>query len=195
MHTHTETADLSAARKLMDTNFWSVVRVTQLFLPIFRAQAGGLFIQISSMGGRQGFPGGAFYHASKFALEGFTESVMKECPEEWGIKFLIVEPGGVKTRYKDTSFVKAAEAEGDEVLDVYRDPKLPTNMLKKYIQDPEKSKDWASVERVVEVLFGFVERGGELPVRLPLGSDSWGMQVGLILCVLGVLGMKLTDCR
>lgn len=137
------------------------------------------------MGGRAGFPGGAFYHASKFALEGFTESVMKEVPEEWGVQFLIVEPGGVKTRYKDTSFVHAAEAEartgvrgaGGDLEEVYQDPKLPTNVLKEYIKDPEKSKDWAIVERVVEVLYGFVEKGGELPVRLPLGSDSWGMQV------------------
>ncbi|KAH7405708.1 short-chain dehydrogenase/reductase-like protein SDR [Phaeosphaeria sp. MPI-PUGE-AT-0046c] len=184
MHTHTELADVGAARRLMDTNFWSVVRITQLMLPVFRTQTGprgGLFVQMSSMGGRQGFPGGAFYHASKFALEGFTEAVMKECPEEWGVKWLIVEPGGVKTNYKDTSIVKAKEAEqgvgNDEAKSVYDDPKLPTNMLKQYILDPEKSSGWASVEKVVEVLYGVVERGGEMPLRLPLGSDSWGMQV------------------
>lgn len=182
MHTHTELADVGVARKLMDTNFWGIVRITQLLLPIMRNQTnprGGLFVQMSSMGGRQGFPGGAFYHASKFALEGFTEAVMKECPEDWGVKFLIVEPGGVKTRYKDTSIEKAREAEGggSAASGVYDDPTLPTNLLKAYVLDPEKSKDWASVERVVEVLYGVVERGGDMPMRLPLGSDSWGMQV------------------
>jgi NADP-dependent 3-hydroxy acid dehydrogenase YdfG len=175
MHAHTETVDPAKARTLMDTNFWSAVRITQLVLPIMRAQKGGLFLQMSSGGGRLAFPGGAFYHASKFALEGFTEAVSKEMPDEWGIHFLIVEPGGVKTKYAVTSTKKAEEAETES--EAYLDPNLPANVLRAYIKDPKSTGNWAEVDKVIEVLYGFVERGGDLPLRLPLGSDSWNMQV------------------
>jgi NADP-dependent 3-hydroxy acid dehydrogenase YdfG len=181
MHAHTELVSPDSVRQLMDTNFWSAVRITQLVLPIMRDEnpktgpRGGLFLQMSSAGGRQAFPGGAFYHASKFAMEGFTEAVSKEMPEEWDIHFMLIEPGGVKTKYAETSTKRAEEAETQHPA--YTDPKLPANVLKAYIQNPEATKNWAEVERVVEVLYGFVERGGELPLRLPLGSDSWMMQM------------------
>ncbi|KAH7079335.1 short-chain dehydrogenase [Paraphoma chrysanthemicola] len=181
MHSHTELISPDAARQLMDTNFWSAVRITQLVLPIMRDEnpktgsRGGLFLQMSSGGGRQAFPGGAFYHASKFAMEGFTEAVSKETPEEWAIHFMLIEPGGVKTKYAETSTKKADDAETQHPA--YSDPELPANVLKAYIQNPEATKNWAEVEKVVKVLYAFVEKGGELPLRLPLGSDSWMMQV------------------
>ncbi|KAF2034519.1 NAD(P)-binding protein [Setomelanomma holmii] len=184
LHAHTELVSPDCARKLMDTNFWSAVRITQLLLPIMRdtnplsGPRGGLFVQMSSGGGRQAFPGGAFYHTSKFALEGFSEALSKEVPEEWGIRVLIVEPGGVKTRYAETSVKMAGEGEGEVGDDsVYADPRLPANVLRAYVADPEARKNWAEVERVVEVLYKFVEKGGDMLLRLPLGSDSWAMQV------------------
>jgi NAD(P)-dependent dehydrogenase (short-subunit alcohol dehydrogenase family) len=175
----TETMDLSKARKMMDANFWGVVRITQLALPIFResnadtGSKGGLVIQITSMGGRLAFAGNAFYHASKFALEGFTESLANEVPEEWGIHFLCVEPGGVKTKYAETS-TEGFEAEKRH--HAYKDPTLPTNVLLKYKESPQATANWAEPEKVAEVMYGYVERGGEMGLRLPLGSDSWGMQ-------------------
>ncbi|KAL1613097.1 hypothetical protein SLS60_001329 [Paraconiothyrium brasiliense] len=175
----TETMDMSAARGVMEANFWGAVRVTQLSLPILRdsnaktAARGGLIMQVTSMGGRLAFAGNTFYHASKFALEGFTEGLAKEMPEEWGIRFLCVEPGGVKTRYAETS---TSGFDTSSRLDVYKDPNTPTNQLLKYKESPEATKNWAEPERVVQVLYEYVEKGGEMPLRLPLGSDSWGMQ-------------------
>ncbi|KAF2241793.1 short-chain dehydrogenase [Trematosphaeria pertusa] len=176
----TETADPAAARALMDTNFWAAVRLTQLALPIFREEnaktggpRGGMVMQITSLGGRLAFAGNAFYHASKFALEGFTEALAKEVPEEWGVRFLCVEPGGVKTRYAETS---TGAFDVDRRNPAYRDPGLPTNVLLKYKESAEATRNWAEPGRVAEVLYGYVKKGGDMPLRLPLGSDSWGMQ-------------------
>lgn len=191
MHAHTELVALPAAQALMATNFWGAVRLTQLVLPIMRdtnaldgGSRGGLVLQVSSVGGRLAFPGGAFYHASKFALEGFTEAISKEMPDAWGIHFLLLEPGGVQTQYAETSTRMAAAAEtssDDRVQNasssVYADASLPANVLRAYVANPEARRAWADVNRVVEVLYGVVAKGGELPLRLPLGSDAHGMMV------------------
>lgn len=175
----TETMNMQQARGVMEANFWGAVRVTQLCLPILREEnvktgrRGGLVMQVTSMGGRLAFAGNTFYHASKFALEGFTEGLAKEVPDEWDVHFLCVEPGGVKTKYAETS---TGGFDVENRLEVYKDPAMPTNLLLKYKESPEATRNWAEPERVVEVLCAFVERGGEMPLRLPLGSDSWGMQ-------------------
>ncbi|KAH6839616.1 hypothetical protein B0I37DRAFT_394103 [Chaetomium sp. MPI-CAGE-AT-0009] len=80
----TENATEEAARHLVDTMFWGTVHVTRHAMRVMRevnpqnGPPGGVVLNISSMGGRAGFPGNAFYHAAKFAVEGFTESVSKE---------------------------------------------------------------------------------------------------------------------
>lgn len=80
----------------LDTNFFGVVRVTQAVLPHMRKQGNGLFINISSIGGLIGLPFQSAYSASKFALEGFTESLRHEV-KPFGIKALLLEPGDFKT--------------------------------------------------------------------------------------------------
>lgn len=175
----TETMGLGQARDVMETNFWGAVRITQLTLPILRdsnvtnGTKGGLIMQITSMGGRLAFAGNAFYHASKFALEGFTEALAKEVLPDWGIHFLCVEPGGVKTRYAETV---TAGFDTSARLDVYQNPEMPTNQMLRYKESPDATKNWADPERVAQVLYELVQQGGEWPLRLPLGSDSWGMQ-------------------
>ena len=86
----TEAAGDAEARALMDTNFWGMVDVTKRTLGIMRdenvkngGQQGGVVLNVSSMGGWFGFPACSFYHASKFAMEGWTEAVTKELPAEW----------------------------------------------------------------------------------------------------------------
>ena len=80
----------------LNTNFFGVVRVTQAVLPQMRQQGFGLFINISSIGGVIGLPFQSAYSASKFALEGFTESLRHEV-KPFGIKALLLEPGDFKT--------------------------------------------------------------------------------------------------
>lgn len=174
----TETMPISQARNVMETNFWGAVRTTQLSLPILRetnaktGAKGGLIMQISSMGGRVAFAGAAFYHASKFALEGFTEGLAKETPADWNVHFLCVEPGGVRSEYVKTSM---SAFDGAGRLDVYRGPDMPTNQLLKYVGRPGVAENWAAPERVAEVLYAYVKNGGEMALRLPLGSDAWGL--------------------
>lgn len=88
----TESAEDGESRAVLNTNFWGMVDVTKRTLGIFRdenpktGQQGGVVVNVSSLGGWSGFPGQSFYHASKFAMEGWTESVAKELPASWNSK-------------------------------------------------------------------------------------------------------------
>ncbi|PSN69959.1 retinol dehydrogenase 8 [Corynespora cassiicola Philippines] len=177
----TETAPPPAARGILETNFWGAAHLSQRILPIFRdqnpesGQRGGLVLQITSLGGRHGFPGNAFYHASKFALEGFSESVAKEMHPEWNVHFCCVEPGGVKTRWAETALGGGVGLESGDRHPAYRDPDMPINQMLRYKKNPEAMKHWADTGLVVRGLWEVVS-GGHVPFRLPLGADSWGMQ-------------------
>jgi NAD(P)-dependent dehydrogenase (short-subunit alcohol dehydrogenase family) len=92
----TENADDEEARRCVETDFWGMVRLTKHALRVLReenakgndGQRGGVVMNVSSMGGRMAYAGNAFYHASKFAMEGFTEAVSKEVRPEWNSEFL-----------------------------------------------------------------------------------------------------------
>src|SRR5208282_5916134 len=83
-------------KALMDTNFYGVVNVIRAALPIMRKQKGGCILQISSVGGRLARPGSAGYHAAKWAIGGFTESLAQEVAP-FGVKVCALEPGGMRT--------------------------------------------------------------------------------------------------
>jgi NAD(P)-dependent dehydrogenase (short-subunit alcohol dehydrogenase family) len=83
-------------RRQMETNFFGLVAVTKSVIPIMRQQRSGMIINISSISGRVGFPGYAPYASSKFAVEGFSESLRHELAP-LGIKVVLVEPGAYKT--------------------------------------------------------------------------------------------------
>ncbi|KAF2659288.1 short-chain dehydrogenase/reductase-like protein SDR [Lophiostoma macrostomum CBS 122681] len=167
----------SAAAHLMATNFWGPMRLTQLTLPILRStnarsgRAGGVVLQVTSLGGRLAFAGNAFYHASKFALEGFTEAIAKEVDEGWNVHFACIEPGGVRTAYAATSIAPKPQTSSQ----AYADPNTQTNLLRKHHEMPEAMSGWVEAEDVAKAIVGVVERG-EIPLRVPLGADSWGLQ-------------------
>ena len=85
-------------KALMDTNFYGVVNVTRAALPIMRKQKSGCILQISSVGGRLARPGSAGYHAAKWAVGGFTESLAQEVAP-FGVKVCALEPGGMRTNW------------------------------------------------------------------------------------------------
>ncbi|KAJ8132605.1 hypothetical protein O1611_g1019 [Lasiodiplodia mahajangana] len=105
----TETAGDEESRAVLDTNFWGMVNVNKRALRIMReenpktGQQGGVILNVTSMGGFTCYPGQAFYHASKFAVDGWTESVAKEVPSSWNIHLCWLEPSGVKTNYATSS--------------------------------------------------------------------------------------------
>jgi len=89
-------------RDQVETNFFGALWITQAVLPTLRAQGSGHIIQISTIGGIGAFPGIGAYHASKWALEGLTESLSQEVAD-FGIKVTLVEPGGFSTDWSGSS--------------------------------------------------------------------------------------------
>ncbi|MGB4916201.1 MAG: SDR family oxidoreductase [Propionicimonas sp.] len=96
-------------RDQLETNLFGVFHVTQAVLPIMREQGSGHIIQISTIGGVAAFPSLGGYHASKWALEGLTESLAQEVGG-FGIKVTLVEPGGFDTDWGGAS-ATVAEAQ------------------------------------------------------------------------------------
>jgi NAD(P)-dependent dehydrogenase (short-subunit alcohol dehydrogenase family) len=85
-------------RRLMDTNFMGSVRLVRAALPHLRAQGGGRILQVSSVGGQVAYPSVSLYHATKWGIEGFLESMAAEVAP-FGVQITLVEPGGVKTAF------------------------------------------------------------------------------------------------
>lgn len=83
-------------KAVLDTNFYGVVNVTRAALPIMRQQKSGCILQISSVGGRLALPGSTPYHAAKWAVGGFTESLAQEVAP-FGVKVCALEPAGMRT--------------------------------------------------------------------------------------------------
>jgi NAD(P)-dependent dehydrogenase (short-subunit alcohol dehydrogenase family) len=94
------------ARAQMETNLFGALWVTQAVLPQMRAQTSGHIIQVSSIGGVNAFPTIGLYHASKWALEGFSQSLAAEVAS-FGVKVTIVEPGGFATDWGGPSAQRA----------------------------------------------------------------------------------------
>ena len=85
-------------KALIDTNFYGVVYMTRAALPVMRKQKSGCILQISSVGGRLALPGSTGYHAAKWAVGGFTESLAQEVAP-FGVKVCALEPGGMRTNW------------------------------------------------------------------------------------------------
>ena len=94
--------------QIIDTNLLGSIALIRAALPHLRAQGGGRVIQISSYGGQVAFAGNSLYHATKWGIEGFVESVAQEVAP-FGIGMTIVEPGGARTefRYRSAQVAKA----------------------------------------------------------------------------------------
>lgn len=107
-----EEADLASVRRMFETNVFGLARMTQLVLPGMRAAGGGLVVNIGSMGGRLAFPVGGYYHASKFAVEGLTDSLRNEV-RAFGVDVVLVEPGAIRTNFEETINSSAAVGNPD----------------------------------------------------------------------------------
>jgi NAD(P)-dependent dehydrogenase (short-subunit alcohol dehydrogenase family) len=101
-----EEVSMEEARGQMETNFFSVLALTQAVLPVMRRQRSGHVVQISSMAGIRSNPGMGLYNASKFALEGFSEALALETADV-NIKVTLVEPGPFRTLWAGASSVRS----------------------------------------------------------------------------------------
>ncbi len=91
-----ETTSTTNIRLQIETNFMGMVNLTRKVLPVMRKQGGGTIINFSSIGGLIGLPYQAYYSASKFAIEGFSEALRMEV-KQFNIKVIVINPGDFHT--------------------------------------------------------------------------------------------------
>jgi NAD(P)-dependent dehydrogenase (short-subunit alcohol dehydrogenase family) len=104
-----ENVPIDVARRQFEVNLFGLARLIQLATPGMRDRASGRIINISSIGGKFYEPLGAWYHATKFALEGFSDSLRLELAP-YGVRVVIVEPGAILTEWSDIAADSAVES-------------------------------------------------------------------------------------
>jgi NAD(P)-dependent dehydrogenase (short-subunit alcohol dehydrogenase family) len=97
-----EETPMAEVRRQFETNVFGLIRLTQLVLPGMRRQRWGRIVNLSSMGGRLTLPGGAFYHATKYAVEALSDALRFEV-KPFGVDVVVVEPGPIRTQFGDTA--------------------------------------------------------------------------------------------
>ncbi|HMI04497.1 MAG TPA: SDR family oxidoreductase [Pedobacter sp.] len=124
--------------KQIDTNLLGVIRVTQAFVPYFREKKSGLFLTTTSIGGLLTFPMDSIYHATKWALEGWSEGMSYELGlHNIGIK--TIAPGGIKTNF------------AGDALDVARHPAYEEGLEKLFgLMSPD---NFEPVELIADVIY------------------------------------------
>ena len=148
-------------KAVIDTNFYGVVNLTRAALPIMRRQKKGWILQISSLGGRLALPGSAPYHAAKWAVGGFTESLAQEVAP-FGVRVCALEPGGMKTNWG-----VRANRDTPEILPDY-EPSVGALVKSLRPLWGKENSDPAKVAQVVVHLAA----SDHLPAHLLLGSDA-----------------------
>jgi NADP-dependent 3-hydroxy acid dehydrogenase YdfG len=107
-----EAIPLDTVRRQFDTNVFGLIRMCQLVLPGMREQHYGKIVNIGSMGGRLTFPGGGFYHATKYAIEAISDALRFEV-RGFGVDVILVEPGLIITNFGDVASASVDEAGAD----------------------------------------------------------------------------------
>lgn len=146
------------AREQMETNFFGVLWVTQAVLPVMRAQQSGHIIQVSSYLGLVTLPVLGVYNASKFAVEGLTETLATEVAQ-FGIKVSLIEPNGYSTDWSGASANQTTPTE------VYAP-------LKKAFAEGATPDVWGKPEATVEPVVNLVHSENP-PLRLLLGKVAY----------------------
>jgi short-subunit dehydrogenase len=116
-----EQVGIDEVRRQFETNVFGLTRLTQLVLPAMRDQRRGRILNVSSMGGRITLPGGAFYHASKYAVEAISDALRLEV-RPFGIDVVLIEPGVVRTPWAAVALdhQDAATADPDDPYAGYK---------------------------------------------------------------------------
>jgi len=107
-----EDVPIAEARRQFDVNVFALARLIQLVLPHMRAQRDGYIVNISSIGGKIWEPLGSWYHATKFAVEGLSDSLRAEVAQ-FGIKVIVIEPGAIRTEWAAISADNLQAASAD----------------------------------------------------------------------------------
>ncbi len=157
-----EAATTEQIERQMNTNLYGVMNVCRAIIPYFREQRRGYIVNVSSVSGLMTFPFSSLYHASKWAVEGFSESLQYEL-EQFNIRVKLIEPGPIKTEFLEGS-LDLAKKEGLTVYDQLLDSMLP-NMKKGTDAAPDGSV-------VAQVIFDAVTDKSK---RLRYGANTKGI--------------------
>ncbi len=106
-----EAVPIDRVRAQFETNVFGLVRLTQLALPKMRAQRWGRIVNLSSMGGKLVFPGGGYYHATKYAVEAISDALRFEV-RGFGIAVVLIEPGLIKSGFSEAAVSQMGPSEG-----------------------------------------------------------------------------------
>jgi NAD(P)-dependent dehydrogenase (short-subunit alcohol dehydrogenase family) len=148
------------ARDQIETNLFGALWVTQAALPILREQGSGHIIQVSSIGGVTAFPEVSLYHASKWGLEAFSQSLSLEVAR-FGIKVTLVEPQGFSTEWSGPSSIRAEALPAYEEMHEERRKQLAGRSA----GDPEATGP--AILKLVDA--------EEPPLRCFFGKDAFGI--------------------
>jgi NAD(P)-dependent dehydrogenase (short-subunit alcohol dehydrogenase family) len=146
--------------RMVDTNMMGAIRTTKAFIPYFRDRRAGLFINTTSIGGLITVPFNSMYHATKWALEGWSESMAFEL-KQFGIGLKTVEPGGMKTDF----FTRSFDTGRHEAYD-----KLVAKVMS-VITDPRQMETYSSPGQIAEVVYEAATDGKD-QLRYVAGEDA-----------------------
>jgi NAD(P)-dependent dehydrogenase (short-subunit alcohol dehydrogenase family) len=154
---------MSAAdfQAVMDTCFYGVVYTTRAAIPVMRKQKSGHIFQVSSVGGRLGVPGNTPYHAAKWAVGGFSDSLATEVAP-FGVKVCTLEPGGIRTNWARRAGQNAPELLPDYEASVGSFVKILRGLEGRAEGDPKK---------IAGVILQLAN-SDDVPLRLILGVDA-----------------------
>jgi len=146
--------------RLVNTNMLGTIRTTKAFLPHFREKRAGLFINTTSLGGLTAFPFNSIYHATKWAIEGWSESIAFEL-NQFGIGIKTIEPGGIRTDFFTRSFDTGRHPAYDALV----------NKVMGIITDPKQMATYSSPEQIAEVVYEAATDGKD-QLRYLAGADA-----------------------
>jgi NAD(P)-dependent dehydrogenase (short-subunit alcohol dehydrogenase family) len=146
-------------RQQLEVNLFGVINVTRAALPRLRAQGSGHLVQMSSLNGVEGLVGGGYYAASKFAVEGLSESLADEVAH-LGIKVTIVEPGPHRTRFANDRSARWAAA-----MAAYADSVGQARALVRQLDGNQPGDPARAAQAIIRVV-----ESPRPPRRLPLGQ-------------------------
>ncbi len=161
----TEQASYDDIDWVMDVNFMGVVRATKAVIPHMRAARSGHIINISSIGGLVGQPFNEIYCAAKFAVEGYTEALASYVQPSFGVKFTVVEPGGIRSEFGNSA-MKQITSTGGMLEDEY----LP--ILQKYLGGAQArgTSAYQTSDEAAAVVIGCME-AADPPIRIR--TSAW----------------------
>jgi NAD(P)-dependent dehydrogenase (short-subunit alcohol dehydrogenase family) len=146
---------------VMDTCFYGVVYTTRAAIPVMRKQKSGHIFQVSSVGGRLGIPGNTPYHAAKWAVGGFSDSLAMEVGA-FGVKVCTLEPGGIRTNW-----LRRASQNAPELLPEYE---ATVGSFTKILRGLEGHAE-GDPRKIADVIVQLAN-SEDVPTRLILGVDA-----------------------